>query len=81
MQLTKIDKPNRQECKGCHIYMDHECFFTGIKDVDKCPCKICLIKGVCHIACEEYTKYYYMWRKDRFEQSYKRVKEIKNEML
>ena len=72
---------NRQECKGCHIYMEHSCSFTQAKDVDNCPCKICLIKGVCNIGCEEYKNYYDIWHEYRFEQAYKRAKEIRNGIL
>jgi hypothetical protein len=57
--------------------MDHRCSFTQAKDVDKCPCKICLIKGVCNISCEEYEHYYDEWHEKRFEQSYKMLKRAK----
>jgi hypothetical protein len=48
-------------CIGCRSYEKDNCLFltSPYKDkvnIDKCPCKICLIKGVCHIACEEYTQ-------------------------
>ncbi len=68
---------NRKECKGCHVFMDHRCSFTDPKYVDKCPCKICLIKGVCETACEEYIHYYDKWHEERFEKSYKMLKRAK----
>lgn len=65
-----------QLCRGCHVHMTHTCSFTRAEDIDKCPCKMCLIKGVCNTACEEYEHYYDVWHEKRFEQNRKRLKEI-----
>ncbi len=46
------------DCKGCftYTYIDttSRCNISVIKGVNKCPCRICLIKGICITPCDEY---------------------------
>ena len=69
------NEAERKECKGCYIYMEHRCSFTDKKYVDTCPCRICLIKGVCNIGCEEHKIFYDIWHEARFETAYKKAKD------
>jgi len=54
-------------CDGCYsfvlfndIEIDNECTYTrgGIIDLLNCPCKKCLIKGMCKDACDNFNKIY-----------------------
>ncbi len=47
-------------CKGCYTFMsDHmDCPHHVINESDECPCRICLIKGVCDTTCEEYNDFF-----------------------
>lgn len=43
-------------CKGCRI----ENFCEGIivaSKIGECPCRICLIKGMCKVSCEEFLQW------------------------
>lgn len=45
-----------EECKGC--LSESTCIFVDNYEkhaIGKCPCRICLIKGVCREACSDYT--------------------------
>ena len=54
-----------KECKGCRTFMDsfkNPDVFSGcstilVRKADECPCKICLVKGVCITSCEEYKDF------------------------
>ncbi len=48
-------KPNNNECKGCLI--EGLCGYKHAAKIKKCPCVICLIKGVCRSPCEGYTQF------------------------
>ncbi len=54
--MTKINS-----CKGCHTYTHTDtaprCDLSLVKRVDKCPCRICLIKGICTTPCDEYEDF------------------------
>ena len=58
------------DCKGCYTYMLSfiACSPLLVGKTDKCPCRICLVKGVCRKACVEYKDY-----------SFKHVKIIQGE--
>ncbi len=47
------------KCEGCHTYINagFRCSTRLIKQSDRCPCIICLIKVVCKKACDEYRKF------------------------
>lgn len=45
-------------CKGCHSYEFHELDCELLDVSEHCPCSICLIKGMCYTACDEYQTYY-----------------------
>jgi hypothetical protein len=48
-----------KNCKGCYSYGKNDCFYIGRTEEGtvNCPCMICLIKGVCYRACEEYEDF------------------------
>ncbi len=51
-------------CKGCRI----ENFCEGIivaSKIGECPCRICLIKGMCKVSCEEFLQ----WQKYGLQQN------------
>jgi len=56
-----LDKGYQMEiersCKGCDDYNDG-CIIHPEERI-KCPCQICLIKGMCQDACEEFEKTHY----------------------
>ena len=40
-------------CKGCRTYIPvEEICALGIKDVDECPCPVCLVKSMCKVICD-----------------------------
>jgi hypothetical protein len=39
-------------CNGCYIRF-YSCLLKNESKKDYCPCKQCLIKGVCRIKCDE----------------------------
>ena len=43
-------------CKGCHTFIHGftNCSIALMNESDRCPCKLCLIKVVCSIACPEF---------------------------
>ncbi len=49
----------KEVCKGCYTFMSihTDCPSELIKKSDKCPCAMCLIKGVCDTPCEEYSNF------------------------
>lgn len=57
-----------ENCKGCYtkndpssmsFYNDYPCHhIRNEKFQRECPCKICIVKVVCHEPCEEYTKHW-----------------------
>lgn len=48
-----------EDCKGCRTFMSAyvKCSSMLANKGSECPCKICLIKGVCNTACEEYETF------------------------
>ncbi len=48
-----------KNCRGCHTHMDPNvsCSVPLVREVYNCPCRICLIKGVCEKGCVEYRKF------------------------
>lgn len=46
-----------EECKGCLGYGDHLCDMLPNCKSLKCPCLICLIKGMCQANCEAVRNY------------------------
>ncbi len=64
----------RKECEGCSILKPNgDCNLVnaviesneGI--LDKCPCKECLIKVMCNVACPEYDTF---WKQTLIEQQW-----------
>lgn len=54
----------KNECQGCKSYSDRELRGTclawntpKLSNTTKCPCTVCLVKGVCIKACKEYKVY------------------------
>lgn len=49
------------ECKGCGVLQEFgECNIQieRPKEYSKCPCRICLLKGICETTCEDYKKFW-----------------------
>jgi hypothetical protein len=51
-----------EDCKGCYTYTNaySTCPSRLRNRSDGCPCRICLIKGVCGTFCEEYESFFYV---------------------
>ena len=45
------------DCQGCDTYKNGACSYKYMDKYGICPCAECLIKGVCHIACETFTNF------------------------
>lgn len=66
-----------KECEGCRNFKSM-CFDFVTDKIDRCPCKECLVKGLCHDYCDRYMLLYcegfsnketdalYKWIKDGF---------------
>jgi len=68
-------------CKGCYAYKG--CDFRRIPRLHvKCPCRTCLLKGICLNVCPEYEKLeiilFSHTRIFKFKQKYK-LEQIQNE--
>ncbi len=49
---------NTTSCKGCRIVDINFCKDLIIESkIKDCPCRICLIKGVCDKSCEEFSQW------------------------
>jgi len=49
----------KMSCKGCYTFIMNNhavCSTILVSKPDKCPCRICLIKGVCNKPCKEYIQ-------------------------
>ncbi len=50
-------KPN--ECEGCNIYIPELGLCPAanepVEDIKWCPCRECLVKPMCRLACNEFT--------------------------
>jgi len=52
-----------KECKGCLVneldIVGHQCIFQGDYKYLylNCPCRVCLVKGICRNQCEEYNQH------------------------
>jgi len=50
-----------ENCEGCGII--NNCGVVEYKEADKCPCSICLIKGICYDKCDNYADFLiHIWR-------------------
>lgn len=54
----------KNKCEGCKAYSDREskgmclaCNTPSLSDTIKCPCVICLVKGICVVSCKEFKIY------------------------
>jgi len=52
---------NNEMCQGCFSKMSYRwmtyCSQLSIEHRDQCPCVICLVKSMCNITCEDYSKF------------------------
>jgi len=58
--MSKSDKVLDEKCVGCAMFGDSlECNYRTDDQFDEkfCPCKDCLIKGMCMEACENYCAF------------------------
>jgi len=47
-------------CKGCASYTPNSaacCIFYKHNKKGKCPCGLCIIKGMCWVSCQEYVNF------------------------
>lgn len=67
-------KKIENDCKGCMTYTGYHCgigIIPDLPDTDGCPCRKCLVKGICHHStCVEFIKYRVMSRQVR---SYRQI--------
>ena len=45
---------DQDRCEGCNLYKHH---LAGIKNREKCPCNICIVKMMCNEACRKYEQW------------------------
>lgn len=51
-----------ESCDGCIMFVDKEwCTLVMTENNINCPCRSCLIKVMCRVACEEYERYVGRW--------------------
>ena len=50
-------KKQHQDCKGCKIKEEGTCDLSSSLKERKCPCQICLVKGICMNYCKEFNQY------------------------
>jgi len=51
-------KVGNMKCTGCHDHGQCTIQTKGSVAMDDCPCRKCLIKGVCLSICEDLTNHY-----------------------
>ena len=44
------------DCKGCASY--HSCDLVWNNTFKACPCRVCIIKGICYEICDGFSEYY-----------------------
>lgn len=42
-------------CRGCLVKGD--CDYEHMAETSKCPCMICLVKGVCQKICDDHNQF------------------------
>ena len=48
----------REECRGCLTIVEYDCEYIFEKpDESKCPCSICIVKGMCEDMCDEFLHF------------------------
>ena len=63
----------KENCKGCLI--EGACGYKHAAKTKKCPCMICLVKGVCSSPCEEYNQFMTIVDKEE-DEKWKTVKDV-----
>lgn len=58
-----------EECKGCLVHAEHLCSKLPTCGPLKCPCLVCLIKGICENDCEAIE--YYAEKVSEYDCKYK----------
>jgi len=55
---------DRNLCQGCRAHEEGTCIAVDhqLKAEVKCPCVICLVKGMCKEGCDDYQLYWYKWK-------------------
>lgn len=49
---------NHEECQGCLLKQSIPLYKCTIKeDAIKCPCQLCMIKGICRNPCESFIEF------------------------
>ena len=50
----------KSECEGCRMFNMSQCeigLYPELSEDLKCPCLVCLVKGMCNEACKEFRQY------------------------
>jgi len=49
----------REGCQGCLSAARVKCYYfiKGAASIVKCPCRKCLVKGICREACDDFEKH------------------------
>ena len=60
LDLIPLNKKDgdMEECEGCADFPTCLYIKTEIKSSELCPCKVCLIKGMCNTPYQELAKHY-----------------------
>lgn len=51
-----IDELKERYCRGCQSY-EHNVCLAKERHFKICPCRKCIVKGMCDIRCEEFDKW------------------------
>jgi hypothetical protein len=56
--VDKIMSLYRESCKGCIFHEYASCLLINLRESKRCPCRICIIKGICSQHCKERKEIY-----------------------
>jgi len=56
--IPRLEKVGNMKCTGCHDHGQCTIQTKGSVAMDDCPCRKCLIKGVCLSICEDLANHY-----------------------
>jgi hypothetical protein len=63
IEVTKDENSEMMKnCKGCYLFENRNeliCFLwsSSTNNIRNCPCRTCLIKGICQSNCEKFNLY------------------------
>lgn len=53
---SKLEKLKDKRCKGCNLYKLCHASYILKRNIEECPCSICLIKMMCYRSCDRFSK-------------------------